>query len=209
MKRRIVVSLVFVFALAICGGLVWFNFFRDRMIGEFFAKMQPPAQTVSAATVEARTWNPGITAIGTARAENGVELAVEIGGVVKGINIKANEHFGQGEVLVQLDDSVERADLIDIAGAVKLDEANLDRSTALRSRGFDTAGRPRPVGRAVGDCAFPLARVQAVIEQKALKAPFSGVAGIPRIDLGSVPAAGHGRCDLPEPAIDEGRLHCS
>ena len=184
MKRRIVVSLVFVFALAICGGLVWFNFFRERMIGEFFAKMQPPAQTVSAATVEARTWNPGITAIGTARAANGVELAVEIGGVVKGINIKANEHVRQGEVLVQLDDSIERADLIDIEAAVKLYEANFDRSTALRSRGFDTQVAHDQSVAQLATARSKLARVQAVIEQKALKAPFSGVAGIPRINPG-------------------------
>ena len=34
MKRRIIVSLVFVLAIALCGGLVWFNFFRDRMIAD-------------------------------------------------------------------------------------------------------------------------------------------------------------------------------
>ena len=66
MKRRIVVSLVFILAIALCAGLVWFNFFRDKMIKDFFANMKQPAQVVTASKVEARTWTPSISAIGTA-----------------------------------------------------------------------------------------------------------------------------------------------
>jgi membrane fusion protein, multidrug efflux system len=184
MKRRIVVSLVFILAVALCGGLVWFNFFRDRMIANFFATMQPPVQTVTAADVAAREWKPGIFAIGTARAENGVELAVETGGVVKQINIKPNQSFAKGAVLVQLDDSVERADLVDIQAAVKLSEANLERSSTLRSRGFDTQASYDQLVAQLATARSRMARVQAVIDQKALQAPFSGVAGISRIDIG-------------------------
>jgi membrane fusion protein, multidrug efflux system len=184
MKRRIVVFLVFLIVIAVCGGLVWFNLFRERMIGEFFAKMQLPPQTVSAAAVESRLWTPGITAIGTARAENGVELAVEIGGIVKEINFRANQHFKKGDVLVQLDDAIERADLLDIEAAVKLQEANFERSTALRSRGFDTQVAYDQAVAQLATARSKLARVQAVIDQKALKAPFAGIVGIPRINPG-------------------------
>jgi membrane fusion protein (multidrug efflux system) len=154
------------------------------MIADFFSKMQPPAQAVAAADVEARRWTPGISAIGTARAENGVELAVETGGVVKQINIKPNQRFAKGDVLVQLDDSVERADLVDIQAAVKLSEANLERSSTLRSRGFDTQASNDQLVAQLATARSRMARMQAVIDQKALKAPFSGVAGIARIDLG-------------------------
>jgi membrane fusion protein (multidrug efflux system) len=184
MKRRIVVTLVFVLAVGLCGGLIWFNFFRDRMIADIFAKMQPPAQTVSAVEVTARTWTPGIMAIGTARAENGVELAVETAGIVKGIKFKANQRFSKGDVLVQLDDAIERADLIDIEAAVKLQEANFERSTALRSRGFDTQVAYDQAVAQLATAKSKRARVEAVIDQKALKAPFDGVVGIPRINPG-------------------------
>lgn len=184
MKRRIVVSLVFVLAIALCGGLVWFNFFRDKMIADIFAGMQPPAQTVSAAEVAAKVWNPGIMAIGTARAENGVELAVETSGMVKTIHFKANQEFKQGELLVQLDDGVERADLVDAEAAVKLQESTFQRSKELRSRGFDTQVAYDQAEAQLATARSKLARLKAVIDQKALKAPFSGVAGIPRIDVG-------------------------
>ena len=64
MKRRLVAALLLVLAVGICGGIVWFNFFRDQMIAEFFATMKPPAQAVSAVEVKTREWTPGISAIG-------------------------------------------------------------------------------------------------------------------------------------------------
>lgn len=184
MLRRIVVTLVLVLALGLCGGLVWFNFFRDRMIGAFFANMKPPAQTVSAQDVRRKLWNPGITAIGTARAQNGVELAVQIGGIVKEIRFTANQQVEAGQLVVQLDDSVEKADLIDAQAAVRLNESTLERSTNLRTRGFDTQAAYDQAVAALATARSKLARTQAVIDQKALKAPFAGVIGIPRINPG-------------------------
>jgi membrane fusion protein, multidrug efflux system len=184
MLRRIVVTLVLVLALGLCGGLVWFNFFRDKMIGQFFATMKPPAQTVSAMEVRRKLWNPGITAIGTARAQNGVELAVQIGGVVKEIRFSANQQVEAGQLVVQLDDSVEKADLIDAQAILRLNESTLERSTNLRTRGFDTQAAYDQAVAAVATARSKLARTEAVIDQKALKAPFSGVMGIPRINPG-------------------------
>ncbi|WP_406856220.1 efflux RND transporter periplasmic adaptor subunit [Alsobacter sp. KACC 23698] len=184
MKRRLVVTLVFLLAVGLCGALVWFNFFRDKMIANFFATMQRPAQTVSATQARAITWTPGISAIGTARAEKGVELAVEIGGVVREIRFKANQRLNQGDVVVQLDDSIERADLVDAQAAVKLSEANLERSTTLRQRGFDTQAAFDQVIAQLATARSRLQRIQAVIDQKALKAPFAGTIGIPRINPG-------------------------
>ncbi|GGH08943.1 MexH family multidrug efflux RND transporter periplasmic adaptor subunit [Alsobacter metallidurans] len=184
MKRRIVVALVFLLAVGLCGGLVWFNFFRDKMITQFFATMQRPAQTVSAADATATTWTPGILAIGSARAEQGVELAVETGGVVKDIRFSANQHFNKGDLVVQLDDAVERADLADAQAAVKLAESNLERSSTLRQRGFDTQAAYDQVVAQLATARARLQRIQAVIEQKGLKAPFGGTIGIPRINPG-------------------------
>ena len=184
MKRRIVVSLVAFLAVGLCAGLVWFNFFRDKLIADIFANMPRPAQTVSAADVKTVTWTPGIAAIGTARAENGVELAVEIGGVVKDIRFKPNQQVGKGDVVVQIDDAVERADLIDAEAALELGKANLTRTSALRTKGFDTQAQFDQVVAQVATARSKLERYKAIIDQKALKAPFSGTIGIARINPG-------------------------
>jgi membrane fusion protein (multidrug efflux system) len=184
MKRRLVVGLVFILAVGLCGGLIWFNFFRDKMITQFFANMQPPTQTVSAAKVEAKTWTPGIGAIGTAKAANGVELAFETAGIVSQIKFKANQEVRKGEVLVQLDDTVERADIQDVQAAVRTAESSFERAKTLSSRGYGTEANFDQASALLAAARSRLARLQATIDQKALKAPFSGVIGIPRIDVG-------------------------
>ena len=184
MKRRLVVALVFILAVGLCGGLIWFNFFRDKMITQFFATMQQPPQTVSAAKVEAKTWTPSISAIGTAKAANGVELAFEIAGIVSEIKFKANQNVRQGEVLVQLDDTVERADIQDVQANVKTAESSFERAKTLSTRGYGTEANLDQASALLAAARSRLARLQATIEQKALKAPFSGVIGIPRIDVG-------------------------
>jgi membrane fusion protein (multidrug efflux system) len=184
MKRRLVVALVFILAVGLCGGLIWFNFFRDKMITQFFANMQPPAQTVTAAKVEARTWSPSISALGTAKAANGVELAVQVGGVVKEINFKPNERIPEGKVLVQLDDAVDRADLANVQAQVKLAEASFARSRTLAARGIAAEATFEQNEAQLATSRAQEARTKAVIDQKALKAPFSGVIGISRIDIG-------------------------
>ena len=184
MKRRIVVGLVFLLAVGLCAGLIWFNFFRDKMITQFFATMQQPPQTISAAKVEAKTWTPSIGAIGTAKAANGVELAFEIAGIVSEIKFKANQEVRQGEVLVQLDDTIERADVQDVQAAVKTAESSFERARTLSTRGYGTEANLDQASALLAAARSRLARIQATIEQKALKAPFSGVIGIPRIDVG-------------------------
>jgi membrane fusion protein (multidrug efflux system) len=184
MKRRIVVSLVFILAIALCAGLVWFNFFRDQMITQFFATMKQPPQVVTAVKAEAKTWTPGISALGTAKAANGVDLAVQVGGLVKEINFKPNQNVQQGTLLVQIDDAVDRADLANVQAQLKLSEANFGRSKTLASRGFAAEATFDQTEAQLATARAQEARVRAVIDQKALKAPFSGVIGIPRIDVG-------------------------
>jgi membrane fusion protein (multidrug efflux system) len=184
MKRRIVVASVFLLVALLCGGLVWFNFFRDKMIAEFFAGMKPPPQTVSATEVQAKTWTPGITAIGTTRAANGVQLAAEIAGLVKEIRFKANDRVAAGQVLVQLDDAIERADLLEAESSIKLSQATLSRRQTLRARGYDSEASYDEAEASLSTAKSKLAKTQAVIDQKALKAPFAGTIGIARIDPG-------------------------
>ena len=184
MKRRVVPVVFLVLSIGICGGLVWFNFFRDQMITGFFATMKTPAQTVSAVEVKARDWTPGINALGTIRAENGVELAMQASGLVKEVKLKPNKQFTKGEILVQLDDAVERADLLDVKAAVNLNEENLKRAAELRAKGSGTDVAYDQAQALLATARSRMARLEAVIDQKALKAPFDGVAGISRVDVG-------------------------
>jgi membrane fusion protein (multidrug efflux system) len=182
MVKRFAIALLAV--VLVCGGLVGFNIFRSKMIADFFANQQMPTATVSATKIEPTTWTPEIDALGTVWAFQGVDVAAEAAGVVRAINFHANEVVGKGELLVQLDDSVERADLLAARATVERDEAQLKRAQSLRKSGVSSEATLEEAQTALAASQSNLARIQAVIDQKAIEAPFAGTVGIPRIDLG-------------------------
>src|SRR5690348_2949297 len=94
--RFLIGSFLLLFVLALCGGLIWFNFFRDKMIGQFFAHFPIPTITVSATTVAPQKWTPGVDAVGTISASQGVEVAGQVAGVVQSINFKGNDKVAAG-----------------------------------------------------------------------------------------------------------------
>ncbi len=190
MRKHFFGGLAAVLALAVCAGLVWFNFFRQEMIGQFFANQKPPSQVVSTIEVKPDTWTPGIAAIGTARAAQGVQLAVQINGIVKRIAFEANDKVTKDQLLVQLDDAVERADLIDAEAGVKVARAAEERSRRLRKSGYDSEAAFDKVTADLDAALSKLARTRAAIELKSLEAPFSGTIGIPRIEVGEYVSAG-------------------
>ncbi|HRO10859.1 efflux RND transporter periplasmic adaptor subunit [Amaricoccus sp.] len=168
----------------IVGGIVGFNLFRDKMIAGYFASMQPPPVTVSTVTVEPITWKPGLDAIGTARAAQGVELAVETSGIVKDVLFQANDEVEAGQHLAQLDDAVERADLAAAQAELDLAETQLARQRELRERGV-VALSDLDVAQATAiSAASQVASLTAVMNQKSLEAPFGGTIGIPQVDVG-------------------------
>jgi membrane fusion protein (multidrug efflux system) len=158
--------------------------FRDQAIQQFFANMPRPSVTVSTQTVEPISWTPGIEAIGTVSAIRGVDLAVETTGVVKEILFAANDKVEAGQVMVQLDDAVEKADLEAQKATASLAKTALDRALELQRKGVGSDVTVDAAGAAYATASANVARLEAVLNQKQLKAPFGGTVGIPKIDLG-------------------------
>ncbi|BCG70449.1 hypothetical protein MesoLj113a_16070 [Mesorhizobium sp. 113-1-2] len=182
---RIFLVIVVLAVLAIVvGGIVWFNFFRDGMIKQYFATMKPPAATVSTTIAKPSSWTPGVEAIGTVRAVRGVDLTVETAGIVKEITFHANEKVAANAVLLQLDDAVERADLDAQKAQAALDQVSLTRAIELTRRGVGSDSTLDSARAAASASASQVTRLQAVLDQKQLTAPFAGTVGIPKIDLG-------------------------
>lgn len=186
-KRFIIVIVLLVL---VCGGIVGFNMFRANAIKQFFATMKQPVQTVSTITVKPQTWQPAIQAVGTVSARQGVDVAVETGGTVTQINFKANQHVNKGDLLVQLNDEVERADLASAQSALKLAEENLKRARELTARGVSATSNLDSAQSSETQAQSNVEKLKAVLDQKQLKAPFSGTIGIPKIDLGQYIATG-------------------
>jgi len=174
----------------VVGGIVGFNFLRDNGIKQYFATMKPPAATVSTTIAKPSSWTPGVEAIGTVRAVRGVDLTVETTGIVKDILFHANQKVAANAVLLQLDDAVERADLDAQKAQAALDQVSLTRAIELTRRGVGSDSTLDTARAAASASASQVTKLQAVLDQKQLTAPFGGTVGIPKIDIGQYMAPG-------------------
>ncbi|BCG78003.1 efflux RND transporter periplasmic adaptor subunit [Mesorhizobium sp. 113-3-3] len=188
--RIFLVIVVLAVLVIVVGGIVGFNFLRDNGIKQYFATMKPPAATVSTTIAKPSSWTPGVEAIGTVRAVRGVDLTVETTGIVKDILFHANQKVAANAVLLQLDDAVERADLDAQKAQAALDQVSLTRAIELTRRGVGSDSTLDTARAAASASASQVTKLQAVLDQKQLTAPFGGTVGIPKIDIGQYMAPG-------------------
>ena len=112
MRRFLILTFVFLLLAGLAGGLGYFQFFvKPEMIKGFIAKAPPPVATVAVTEAKKEEWVERIQAVGTFRAVQGIELAPQIGGVIRAFHFDSGQEVANGTLLVELDDSVEQADL--------------------------------------------------------------------------------------------------
>jgi membrane fusion protein (multidrug efflux system) len=188
MNRRVVIVGVAIGAL--CALLVAYNFLGALLFSGGAGFMQPPPTPVEAVTVEPGPWEPGLEAVGTARAAQGADIAAEVAGRIKAIKFKPNTRAKAGELLVQIDDAVERSDLTAANANMRLYAAQLQRSQTLVGKGFVSRASLDTVQAQLGVAQSARERALAIIDQKSIEAPFSGTLGIARVDVGQYVAVG-------------------
>ncbi|MBB3931557.1 membrane fusion protein (multidrug efflux system) [Kaistia hirudinis] len=184
MKRTIIATIFLVLVAALCGLLIFMNVFFDKATAQFFANMKQPVVTISAEELKPTTWEPGIEAVGTVAAFQGVDIAVQAGGIVKQILFKANDRVKEGQLLVQIDDAVDRAGLLSAKTSVSVGQDALDRAQQLLDRKVGTIASLQDAQNNLDKAKGQLQQIEATVDQKAIKAPFAGTIGIPKIDVG-------------------------
>lgn len=150
----------------------------------------PPPETVSTFVVEPQVWERGIDAVGTVEPIQGVVLENEVAGVVRSINFKNGEAVRENDVLLQLDISVEQAQLRAAKADLSLAEVEFKRNQRLRESGNIPQSQ---LDRAVAELERAEAEVEnieAIIDRKTIRAPFDGRTGIRRINVGQFLATG-------------------
>ncbi len=191
-RRPLVFFIALALLVALTGGLAYFQFvIKPNMVKGFMAAAfapKPTAVTVEAARVE--KWPPELTAIGTLRAFQGVAIAPQAAGVVTAIHFESGDDVDAGALLINIDDSVEQADLANGRAQLTNADQTLARQKMLWVKGntpqssVDTAIATRD------SAAASVERTQAIIAQKAIKAPFAGRLGLRNVDLGQYVAVG-------------------
>lgn len=166
------------------GGVLGFVQFKNKMIKDYFANMPKPVITVTAEAAATEQWRNTVPAVGTLQAVNGVDISASVAGLVKEIAFQSGQTIKKGQMLVRLDTDVEQADL-----RSALADADLARVSANRQRALvrsDTVSQAA-VDKTEAELKVKEAKVagiRATIEKKAVFAPFDGVLGVRKVDLG-------------------------
>lgn len=153
-------------------------------------EMVMPPITVSTYAAEEQTWPNKLRAVGSIEPIQGVLLEAESAGIVESINFKNGQSVSVGDLLVQLDIGVEAAQLKSAQASARLAEVEFARAERLRKSGNVPQNA---LDRAIADLDRSNAEVeniQAVIDRKTIRAPFSGKVGIRQINLGQYVAIG-------------------
>lgn len=182
MFKRLFIAIVLLGLIG--GGIVWFKFFRDGMIAQFMAGAVPPPVPVTALTVEPISWEPGFEAVGTAISARGVDLAIESSGLVRSIDFEANAQVAADQVLLQIDDRAEKAGLAAGEASLAVALAEASRAQTLTTRGVGAANTLETAEAQVESARAQLAQLQMALDAKQSRAPFAGVIGIPRVEVG-------------------------
>src|SRR5271170_7034391 len=169
-RRPVVFALVLVLLVGASGGLYYFQFvIKPQMVKGFMAAAFAPKPTaVTAELAIKETWAPRLPAIGTLHAYQGIDIAPQIAGVAKAIHFKSGDGAAAGAPLVDIDDSVDQADLKNGLAQLRNAEVSLERQQQLMLGG-NTAKANLDAAQAARDsAAATVERTRAIIAQKTI-----------------------------------------
>ena len=174
------------------GGVGYFNLvFKPKMIGEFMAKMAPPPATVTAEAAKTESWIERVRAIGTLVAIEGVDVAPQVGGIVTDYFFDSGHDVEKGEKLVTLDTSVEEADLADRKAVLRQADIDFGRQSRLVKQADVSQATLDATIAKRDSAAAAVQRIEAIIAQKTIIAPFAGRLGLRHVEKGQYVEAGH------------------
>src|SRR6266478_8609127 len=187
MTRRMTLMLGVIAVLLTALGFATFRQVESAMHGAAF---QPPPEAVTSVVAQREQWPVSMTVIGTMEAVHGVMVSADLPGTVARINFDSGKPVSEGEVLVELDTRQERAQLASLEAQRDLAKVNFGRMQELVNAGvisrmdYDQATAQQKATEA------NVAEIRATIDRKTIRAPFSGILGIRKVNLGQYLPAG-------------------
>jgi membrane fusion protein (multidrug efflux system) len=179
-RRMVVMALLVLLLIGLIAGI------KVMMIMKMIAGMKPPPPAVvSTAKTAYREWQPELRAVGTLRAVRGADLALDVAGLVTQVNVQSGEEVKGGQVLLQLRDAEDIAQLHQLEAAAALADVSFGRAQkeltvkAISKADYDQAAADLKAKQAA------VQQQQVNVAKKQLRAPFAGRAGIVTINPGA------------------------
>jgi membrane fusion protein, multidrug efflux system len=172
------------------GALVGFNAFRDHAIKQFFANNKPPPTPVSIATARSEVIPNLLTAVGDLAAVHQVNVTSDVSGRITEIMFESGTTVKAGSPLVQLFDAPDQGDLANFKAQAVVAQLSLDRAKQLAARQFGPQSTVDQAQATYDQANAGIAKTEALISQKLVRAPFDGQLGVRHVEVGQFLTAG-------------------
>jgi membrane fusion protein (multidrug efflux system) len=140
--------------------------------------------TVEVGRAEAMTLEEDAQAVGSLRARQGVMLRPEVSGRIVQLGFKDGLPVRRGQLLVQLDDSLQRAQLQQSQAQAGIASTQLKRNQELVAENFVSQSAVDQSAAALEVAQAQVALSRAQLQRMRILAPFDGVAGIRQVNVG-------------------------
>lgn len=186
MLRSIIAVLVVLLLGVTAAGAYWKLVLEPAAAQKAAGGGPPPGMPMAVEVADVRIGPAEITvdAVGTLLSDESVILRPEVSGRIVGFDFAEGAPVAEKQVLVRLDDTIERAELREAEADLELAEANFRRASSLvqnragTQRALDEAQAARNTARA----SIELARAR--LDKKTLVAPFDAIAGLRMVSPG-------------------------
>jgi membrane fusion protein (multidrug efflux system) len=183
-RKAIVVALGAGFLLgSVKGCQIW------RVIQEQQSYKMPP-HAVTTRVVQQEKWRTEYSAVGSFVAMSGATLSVQESGNVVRVGFESGSKVSKGQVLLELDSSVEQANLKGALARLELSRQNLARSNALKTQSALSLATLEQAQSRLRQDESEVQSIKATIEKKTILAPFAGRAGIRAVNIGQYVTSG-------------------
>ncbi len=172
------------------GALVGFNAFRAQKIKEFFASNKPPPVTISAVEAKSEVLPNLQRAVGSLAAVHQVNVTSDVSGRITDILFTAGSRVTKGTPLVQLFDQPDQGDLANYKAQATVARLALERAQQLAARQVGPQVTVDQAQAAFDQANAGIAKTEAIISQKLVRAPFDGVLGVRQVEVGQFLTAG-------------------
>jgi membrane fusion protein (multidrug efflux system) len=166
------------------GGLKGAQIGSLMAFGKQMQAMGPPPEAVGSTVAQSETWETTLSAVGSVSSLKSVSVSAEVPGIVSNIRFESGGLAKEGQVLVELDADVERAQLAAAQSRSDLADRNAKRSEILAQGNVISRAQFDEVDSQRKTAEKDLASLRAQVDRKVIRAPFKGRLGIRAVNVG-------------------------
>lgn len=182
---RQILVLVFLAGMAYGGYVAYGRLMPNTSVASDGQRHRSHTVPVEVAAARTQEITNTVEAVGTTHALKSVQIQAEAAGLVKSIHFVSGEHVNKGDVLVELDSDIQRADVAEAKAALKRAQLDLERAKTLRAGNIMAKSTVDQLVAAEAAAQASLAKAERRLADRTIMAPFGGMVGMNRVDAGA------------------------